>query len=220
MVRRGLLVSAVTALAVGGGLAVAHATTADCLAAYGHHCGTFSGTDTSNAHTVYWDVKGQVRAPNALVIGYSADSAADPATDFTLVQHIGHVPGVGLSDQNTVSYSFVYTPRGSWSNLCVADPDNGVQGVVLRTCNGRQWQRFFADRDPALAQQLNPGGGTHFNGDSIFSGSSTRVYAFQNAASFQFVSDDAPGASGRELVTDTVATGTAFAPNQKWTWIP
>lgn len=215
--RRGLLVTAVTALGVGGLALSASATTADCRAAHGNHCGTFSGTDTSAAHTVYWDVKGQVKAPNAIVIGYSANGTSDPATDFTTVQHVGHVNSVGLSDQNTVSYSFVYTPRGVWSNLCVADPNDG-RGLVLRTCNGLQWQRFFADRGATTASSPRQVGVTGFNGDVIFSSSSTRTYALQNAASRQFVSDDAPAASGRWLVTDSVA-GT-FGANQIWTWLP
>jgi hypothetical protein len=224
IIRYVTLVGAVVTIALGltAGLSgAAHATTADCKAAHGNHCGTFSGLDSAS-HVVYWDDKGQVRSTAAIIIGYSANSTADPATDFTLVQHIGHVTGVGLSDQNTKSYSFVYTPRGSWSNLCISDPNDG-RGLGLRVCNGGPYQRFFADRNPTTggAKQIDPSG-SGFNGEAIYPGSD---YALQNAASRQFVTDAAPvlptvGTDARQLVTSTVATSAAFGVNQKWTWLP
>lgn len=212
-------------LLLAGGTA-AHATTADCRAALGNQCGTFSGHDNeATAAVVYWDVRGKTAAVGAPVIGYSADSTSDAATDITPVEHIGHVAGVGLSDENTVSYSFVYTLAGRWSNLCVADLNDGT-GLVLRTCNGLQWQRFFADRDaaPADAPQQVGGSSATFNGDVIYLGSTAHGYALQNAASRQFVSDDSVHTPGtrpavtddRQLVTDTVTLHLGL--NQVWTW--
>jgi hypothetical protein len=205
----------------------AHATTADCRAALGNQCGTFAGHDNeATPAPVFWDVRGKTSAVGAVVIGYSADSTSDAATDITPVEHVGHVVGVGLSDQNTISYSFVYTPGGHWSNLCIADPGDGT-GLALRTCNGLQWQRFFADRgvtpgDPP--EQIGGTGGT-FNGNSIYFGSTSFGYSLQNAASRQFVSDDSvhtpgarpAGADDRQLVTDTVSLYLGL--NQVWNWI-
>jgi hypothetical protein len=217
----GAIIAATAAALLTGGTA-AHATTADCRAALGNQCGTFQGQD-AHATTVYWDVRGKTAAVGAPVIGYSADSTADAATDFTKVQHVGHVNGVGLSDENTVSYSFVYTPGGHWSNLCVADLNDG-SGLVLRTCNGLQWQRFFADRGAMTTTAPKQIGGT-FNGDSIYSSSTTSTYALQNAASRQFVSDDSlhnpgtrpAGVDDRQLVTD--APTAFFGGNEIWTWL-
>lgn len=203
----------------------AHATTADCLSALGNQCDTFTGQDAA-AHTVYWDNRGQVKAPGAVIIGYSANSTSDPATDFTKVQHIGKVPGLGLSDQNTITYSFVYTPRGAWTSLCIADPNAGDNHLVLRSCNGLQWQRFVAQNTLAqgVPNQVNPAG-SGFNGQAVPSfGHST--FAFQNVASRKWVTDAGTGSPGapsspdtRQLVdaapSSTVTAGT-FGANQVW----
>lgn len=220
----GAIIAATAAALLTAG--TAHATTADCRAALGNQCGTFSGQD-AHANTVFWDVRGKTAAVGAPVIGYSADSTSDAATDITAVEHIGHVNGVGLSDENTVSYSFVYTPGGHWSSLCVADLNDGVNGLLLRTCNGLQWQRFFADRNVSTLsspEQISGSGGT-FNGDVIYLGSTSHDYALQNAASRQFVSDDSvhspgtrpAGTDDRQLVTDPPTVN--FGGNEIWTWI-
>lgn len=225
-------VAALCAVAIAaGGLALAaalpaSATTADCLSAYGSACGTFMGHDAAS-NPVFWDNRGQVNASGAVIIGYSANSTSDPATDFTKVHHIGKVPGMGLSDQNTMSWSFVYTPKGVWTNLCIADLNNGDNHLVLRPCNGLQWQRFIAQgaSQGTPAQQVSP---PSFNGDYV-PGIGIGTFAFQNAASRKWITDASTvnpgvrpaGTDTRQLVDAGAQFGSVlgqFGSNQVWTW--
>ena len=130
------LPAAISALVVAAGFGSAlaagpaGATTPQCLDTYGNQCGTFSGTDSTTSNVVYWDQQGQSSAYNAPTIGWGANSPLDPATDFVRVQHIGTPPGTSLP-ANTISYSFVYTPSGAWTSMCLSDPD---AGSVRRSC--------------------------------------------------------------------------------------
>lgn len=219
------------AAAVLGGAAVvtlalpAHATTVACANGFGDQCGTFAGHDQESpaAHDVYWDVKGTSAVANTPVIGYGADSAQDKATDFVKVLHIGVVPGLPASNGSTKSYSFVYTPNGHWSNLCVADANlasTGGHALTLRTCNGGPYQRF-------IAQQIETGNAptVPWNGDRIRdNGNWPNSFALRNVAFGLFVQDTSTASSfGPAATPDTrqlkdASVSGNLASYQVWAW--
>ena len=139
---------------IGAAFAVpAGASTNECVAAYGTQCGTFTetmyGTTAKSGSNggLGWDVKGQSSASNTpLIDGQNYSPGTDPGTDLTKVEHYGAIPGSQSTTPGTW-YSIVYTPSGKWTSMCVANPDNkgmGGTNLVLRSCNGQQWQAFLA----------------------------------------------------------------------------
>jgi hypothetical protein len=213
----GSLVLAGGALAAGA--PAAHATTGNCTSILSTSCGTFKGTDLV-PNTVYWDVKHGTAAVGTPVIGYTANSSGDRATDFAKVKHTGPVPGLATSNVSTISYSFVYAPNGSWSNLCLAD--TGTHLLVLRTCNGLQYQRFIAQYDSA-GDTPAAFTGTYPDNGRYISGSGGVSLSLQNVAFRSYVQDRAVGtASGtpdqRQLVDAGIIS--TFGTNQVWSWVP
>lgn len=212
----GVGVAAVVALAP-----AAHATTGSCASIIGPHCGTFQGTDlepTTPATPVFWNVKGGSATVGAMVIGYANRNSGDAASDITRVYHTGALPD-GRGNETTISYSFVYSPGGKWSNLCVADP--GTHVLVLRPCNGLQWQRFIvAPANVGTPPTRFPGDG---NGVYVHSGDQVTL---QNVAYNLFVQDEAtvpPGVhqgtpDSRQLKDDGIGSDNLVRANQVWVW--
>jgi hypothetical protein len=122
------------------------------------------------------------------------------------------------STSNTRSYSFVYTPNGHWSNLCVADP--GTNKLVLRTCNGLQWQRFIAER---TSHGNTPTAIAGFQGDRIRDNDNSNPFSLRDVATNLYVQDTSHASAfgpaavpdTRQLVTGGVST---YTDNQLWTW--
>ena len=202
----------------------AHATTVACQSAFGDQCGTFGGQNLQSPtpHAVYWDVKGGAAKANVAVIGYGANSPSDRATDFVKVLHIGVVPALPASNSTTKSYSFVYTPNGAWSNLCVAD--TGTHKLTLRTCNGGQYQRFIAEQTTA-GSAPEVVGVTGFNGDRIRdNGNGPNPFGLRNVAFGLYVQDPSTASSfGPAAVPDTRqltdAGVSTFQAHQLWSWL-
>lgn len=213
------------AVAVAGGLAFAapaSATTVACASGFGDQCGTFAGVNLQSPtpHDVFWDVKGTTARANVPVIGYGANSPSDKATDFVKVLHIGVVPALPASNSSTKSYSFVYTPNGSWSNLCVAD--TGTHKLTLRTCNGGQFQRFIAEQTSGGSPSVV--GVAGFNGDRIRdNGNGSTPFGLRNVAYGLYVQDTSTASSfGPAAVPDTRQLADAgvstFQDHQLWAW--
>ena len=228
-------------LAAAGGLAfamapAAHATTGACQSALGTQCGTFASVDLETTpHAVFWDVFHGTARANTPVLGYGNNSAQDSATDITKVEHRGPVPSLPASNSRTISYSFVYTPNGHWSNLCVAD--TGTHRLSLRTCNGGQYQRF-------IAQSTAPGGGgtsilpftgidptAHNttaggpNGNRIFNNFNPVSFALLNVAYRLYVQDTShassfgpPASPDTRVLVDAHPATTTFGHNEVWEW--
>ena len=217
----GRLTAAVSALAMAAGLAAAltapaGATTLQCLSAYGKQCGTFAGADSTNTTPVYWDQRGQNGATSAPTIGYGSNSPLDPATDYVKVEHIGTPPGTALP-ATTISYSFVYTPSGTWTLMCLSDPNAGSQAIVLRPCNRLQWQRF-------LARPVT--GGVVGATPVYISNVSALTFAFQNVATDGYLIDAAPVLAAGAVDTrqlnggGALTGGTTATPNEQWHYVP
>lgn len=106
------------------------ASTPGCTAgAYAGYCAT-QKDNTSSPLVI--DSRGRSAAVNNPVIGWT-DSTTDPATDFFQLPYEG---------DNALGVMFEFAPGGILSNMCVSDPGNGK--VVLRGCNGSNWQRWIA----------------------------------------------------------------------------
>lgn len=206
---------------IAAGAPAASATTGACTSVLSTNCGTFKGTDVAGApNTVYWDVKHGTVAAGTPVIGYIANSSSDRATDIAKVKHTGVVPGLAISNVDTISYSFVYAPNGQWSNLCVAD--TGTHLLVLRVCNGSQYQRFLA-YPRTTGQAPVAFDGSSNNGRYIPSSGSGGSFSLQNVAFRGYVQDRAISTAAgdpdpRQLVDASV--GAVFASNQVWSWMP
>ena len=213
--------AAVSTLALTAGLGAAlaaspaGATTPQCLDAYGKQCGTFQGVDAAS-NVIYWDQRGQSSATNAPTIGWGSDSPLDPATDYVKVEHIGTPPGTSLP-ASTISYSFVYTPSGVWTSMCLSDPNSGGQAIVLRPCNRLQWQRFLAKPVTAGVVGATP---------VFISNVSAVVFAMQNVATGGYLIDAAPvlaagAADAKQLNGGGALTGgTTATPNEQWKYVP
>lgn len=138
------------------GATAASASTTDCANSFGVNCGTFG--NPTGSHTIgsiyvpaaknpaWADVLHAVAANNQAVIGYSKIQG-DPGSDFVQQQHQGLIPG---ADVNGTYYTFAYDPDGVLSGYCISNPNtpgpNGTTDtlLVLRKCNGLQWQSFEA----------------------------------------------------------------------------
>jgi hypothetical protein len=110
------------------------------------------------------------------VIGWS-DSASDPGTDWFQLNYAG---------DNSLGVMFVYAPKGVISGMCASDP--GDNHVVLRGCNGSNWQRWI----PAQV-------------------GSSGYFTWTNRATHKILQS---GAKGSQLVT--VTQGTTTSGNQRW----
>jgi hypothetical protein len=170
--RVAVIAAIVTALGIPATGALA--STPGCTAgAYLGFCATQADNGTA---VLVLDSRGQGTSVNNPVIGYT-DSTSDPGTDFFQLDYAGD-PSLGVM--------FEFAPGGTLSNMCVADPGDGF--LVLRGCNGSNWQRWVAA----------PVGTTAF-------------FTLTNRATHRILTAGAPGA---QLVT-AGATATP-AGNQEW----
>lgn len=152
------------------GVTAAGASTTGCADDAGVNCGTFGNPTFQGVHhPAFADVKSAVAAVNQPIIGYN-DVQGDSGSDLVQVQHQGIIPNADVSG---TSYSFKFAPFGVESNLCISNPNTPTENgqfstlLVLRTCNGGEWQRFVAvslghasdryrDRSPELLSTTNP----------------------------------------------------------------
>jgi hypothetical protein len=149
-------------------------TTACTRGAYEGYCGTQANNDIPG---LVLDSAGRGTAPNTKVIGWP-DSTTDPGTDWFQLPYGGN---------SANGFMFVFAPRGVISNMCASDPGDGR--VVLRGCNGSNWQRWISSADPEV-----PG-----------------FQRWTDAATQRIL---ASGAKGAQMVT--VAPPNKTAPNQIW----
>jgi hypothetical protein len=153
----------------------AQASTPECL--NGTYTG-FCATQIDNGSPVLvMDNSGQREAANNPVIGWT-NSSTDPATDWFQLAFAG---------DNSLGVMFFWAPTGVNLDLCVADPGDGH--VVLRVCNGSNWQRWIAA----------PVAG------------STGFFTWTNRATHRILQS---GAKGAQLVT--VAQTSMISGNQQW----
>jgi len=83
---------------------------------------------------------------------------------------------------------FIYAPNGVVSGVCMSDPGNGL--VVLRGCNGSDWQRW-------IAAPVGPSG----------------FHTWTNRATYRILQS---GAMGSQLVT--VTPGMTSSGKGQWTF--
>jgi hypothetical protein len=169
-----IIIAASAALAVVGIVTSAGASTVECTAGtYAGYCGTQADNGTPR---LVMDNSRQRAAVNNPVIGWT-DSSTDPATDWFQLAYKG---------DNALGVMFFWAPTGVNVDLCAADPGNGR--VVLRVCNGSNFQRW-------VATQV---------GSSAF-------FTWTNRATHRIL---AAGARGAQLTT--VAPPTAPLGTQQW----
>jgi hypothetical protein len=156
----------------------AQASTSACTAgAYTGYC----GVQANNALTdLVMDSAGQKTATNNKVIGWP-DSTTDPGTDWVQLSYGGNA---------TAGVMFIYAPNGVISNMCAVDP--GDSFVVLRPCNGSNWQRWIA---------------TPVNGQAGFQ-------TWTNRATHRILQS---GAKGGQLIT--VPPTASPSGNQQWRFV-
>lgn len=107
----------------------AQASTPGCTSgAYFGYCATEA--DNGSPVLVMDSAKQRTTLDNR-VIGW-LDSASDPATDWVQLPYAG---------DNSLGIMFVFAPDGRISNMCAADPGDGL--VELRGCDGSSWQRWI-----------------------------------------------------------------------------
>ena len=110
----------------------AQASTAGCTAgAYAGYCGTQINNATLGSSLVL-NAAGNSAKYNTKVIGWT-NSSSNKGDDWFQLPYGGN-PASGVE--------FVYAPHGLISNMCAADPGNNK--VVLRPCNGSNFQRWVA----------------------------------------------------------------------------
>ena len=152
----------------------AQASTPECTnGTYHGYCATQIDNGTP---VLVMDNSKQREAVDNPVVGWT-DSSSDPATDWVQLAYAG---------DNSLGVMFFWAPTGVNLNLCVADPGNGH--VVLRECNGSNWQRWIAA----------PVGSTGF-------------FTWANRATHRILQS---GAKGSQLVTVTPSATTSG--NQEW----
>jgi hypothetical protein len=161
-----------------------------------------------------WAVMGASSAVNTpLIVGPNTSPGTDPGTDLTKVEHYGTIPGSpGGPHAYGYWYSFVYTPSGVWTSMCVSNPNNqgpGGSNLVLRTCNQQMWQAFLAlpisgggkvgvqlrNRNPVLPPP--PTWRAPISSVPIPNPSSTSAYALYSMANGRFV--EVTGAHGMSV---------------------
>lgn len=170
----GIAVPTTAAALVLAAQAAQASTTACTRGAYTAYCGSQANDDVPG---LVIDSAGQGTGTDNHVIGWP-DSTTDPGTDWFQVAYGGD-PALGMM--------WVYAPSGRISNMCAADPGNGF--VVLRVCNGSNWQRWISTPDPEV-----PG-----------------FQRWTNRATQRILQS---GAKGAQLAT--VAPPNKAAPNQIW----
>jgi hypothetical protein len=108
----------------------AQASTSACTGgAYTGYC----GTQANNASTdLVLDSAGQKTTANNKVIGWP-NSTSDRGTDWVQLAFGGNAAN---------GVMWIFAPGGVISNMCAADP--GDNHVVLRACNGSNFQRWIA----------------------------------------------------------------------------
>ena len=152
----------------------ARASTPECInGTYHGYCATQIDNGTP---ALVIDNSGQREAADNPVIGWT-DSSADPATDWFQLAYAG---------DNSLGIMFFWAPTGVNLDLCMADPGNGH--VVLRQCNGSNYQRWIAA----------PVGSSGF-------------FTWTNRATHRILQS---GAKGAQLVTVTASATTSG--NQQW----
>jgi hypothetical protein len=152
----------------------AQASTSGCTnGAFLGYCATQAD---NGSPVLVLDSSGQRATYDNPVIGWS-NSTTDPATDWFQLAYAG---------DNALGVMFVFAPNGVISNMCAADPGNSL--VVLRPCNGSNWQRWI----PAQV------------GTSGF-------YTWTNRATHKILQS---GAKGAQLVT--VTQSSMISGNQQW----
>lgn len=152
----------------------AQASTPECTnGTYLGYCATQIDNGTP---ALVIDNSGQREAADNPVIGWT-NSSTDPATDWFQLAYAG---------DNSLGVMFFWAPTGVNLNLCMADPGNGH--VVLRVCNGSNWQRW-------IATQVG----------------STAFFTWTNRATHRILQS---GAKGAQLVT--VTQSSMISGNQQW----
>jgi hypothetical protein len=156
----------------------AQASTSACtVGAYQGYC----GVQANNAPTdLVMDSSGQGTAANNKIIGWP-NSTSDPGTDFVQLAFGGSAAN-GLM--------FIFAPNGLISNMCASDP--GDSFVVLRACNGSNWQRWIA---------------TPVSGQAGFQ-------TWTNRATHKILQS---GSKGAQLIT--VTPPTTPSGNQQWRFV-
>jgi hypothetical protein len=182
MAKAKVLLAAITASATMAVIVLAaqeaHASTPGCTAgAFAGYC----GTQANNASTdLVLDSAGQGTATNNKVIGWP-NSTSDPGTDWVQLAFGGNAAN---------GVMWIFAPNGIISNMCAADPGNGL--VVLRGCNGSNWQRWI---------------GTPVSGQAGFD-------TWTNRATHRILQS---GAKGAQLVT--VTPPTTPSGSQQWRFV-
>jgi hypothetical protein len=152
----------------------ARASTPECInGTYHGYCATQIDNGTP---ALVIDNSGQRESADNPVIGWT-DSSSDPATDWFQLAYAG---------DNSLGIMFFWAPTGVNLDLCMADPGNGH--VVLRQCNGSNYQRWIAA----------PVGSSGF-------------FTWTNRATHRILQS---GAKGAQLVTVTASATTSG--NQQW----
>ena len=152
----------------------AQASTPECTnGAYFGYCATQAD---NGSPVLVMDSAGQGTTTDNHVIGWS-DSTSDAGTDWFQLAYGG---------DKSLGVMFVFAPKGVISGMCAADPGDGH--VVLRGCNGSNWQRWIAA----------PVGSAGF-------------FTWTNRATHKILQS---GAKGTQLVT--VSPSTATSGNQQW----
>src|SRR6476659_3721789 len=168
---------AALATIIAGAVAIpasASASTPQCTSGtYTGYCGTQAN---NGSPVLVMDNSKQRAAINNPVIGWT-DSSTDPATDWFQLAYAG---------DNSLGVMFFWAPTGVNLDLCMADPGNGH--VVLRQCNGSDWQRW-------IATQVG----------------TTSFFTWTNRATHRILQS---GAKGAQLVTVTQSATTSG--NQEW----
>jgi hypothetical protein len=156
----------------------AQASTSACTrGAYSGYC----GTQANNASTdLVLDSAGQKTTTNNKVIGWP-NSTSDPGTDWVQL-------AFGGSAANGVMW--IFAPNGVISNMCAADP--GDNHIVLRACNGSNFQRWVA---------------TPVSGQAGFQ-------TWTNLATHKILQS---GARGGQLIT--VTRPTTPTPSEQWRFV-
>lgn len=152
----------------------AQASTPECInGTYHGYCATQVDNGTP---ALVIDNSGQRESVDNPVIGWT-DSSADPATDWFQLAYAG---------DNSLGIMFFWAPTGVNLDLCMADPGNGH--VVLRQCNGSNYQRWIA---AAVG--------------------SSGFFTWTNRATHRILQS---GAKGAQLVT--VGASATTSGNQEW----
>ena len=182
MIKAKLLLAAIAAPVTVAALALAaqgaQASTSACtVGTYSGYC----GTQANNASTdLVLDSAGQGTAANNKVIGWP-NSTSDPGTDWAQLAFGGNAAN---------GVMWIYAPNGIISNMCASDPGNNL--VVLRQCNGSNWQRWIA---------------TPVSGQAGFQ-------TWTNRATHKILQS---GAKGAQLIT--VTPPTTPSGNQQWRFV-